>query len=255
MDRLFEDILAGSDEWATVVSFVLAMLTSWGLGLGCRRWARGGDRGARFTDASMALFGLLLAFTFAMSLGRHDARVAAVVAEGGAIGSLYTCASLLPEPGRSELQAAVRDYARHKLAMAGGHLPSSEFEAGLVRSHEMQARLTELSAAAIAAGTPIAISLTNALNDVANADTAVLAAYRERLPRSIVALLLVGSMVMGYLMGVQQRAADSVQLVGALSFISLVTVVLLVTIDLNQPDRGLVMVSVEPLSRLLRSMS
>jgi hypothetical protein len=61
----------------------------------------GEDLRIQFTDASMALLGLLLAFTFSLSLARHDQRRLAAIADGNSIGDFYTCATLLKEPGRS----------------------------------------------------------------------------------------------------------------------------------------------------------
>ena len=47
-----------------------------------------------------------------MALGRHDQRRLAVIAESNAIGDYYTCASLLKEPQRNQLQSVIRDYAQ-----------------------------------------------------------------------------------------------------------------------------------------------
>jgi hypothetical protein len=115
-----ESLLEQLDTWVTALIFAVAMLAFWSIGWW---WGRrsppepGEDPGTKFTDASMALLGLLLAFTFSMALGRHDQRRQTAVAESNAIGDFYTCATLLKEPSRSRLQDVVRDYARHKLDM------------------------------------------------------------------------------------------------------------------------------------------
>ncbi len=69
MDMMIHQV----DAWMVALVFGGAMLTSWGIG---RRFppAAGHDPGLKFTEASMAILGLLLAFTFAMALGRHDDR-------------------------------------------------------------------------------------------------------------------------------------------------------------------------------------
>jgi hypothetical protein len=72
-----------------------------GLGIGLR--ARYGDReGSKFDDAGLAFVGLLLAFTFGMSLAKHDHRRDMVVADSDAIGDFYTCARMLKETVQNE---------------------------------------------------------------------------------------------------------------------------------------------------------
>jgi hypothetical protein len=89
---------------------VIAMLAAWSIGkrLGYRL-LKGGTKPSKFDDASMALLGLLLAFSFGMSIAKHDQRRLAVVADSNAIGDFYTCASLLKEPSRTNLQAVIRN--------------------------------------------------------------------------------------------------------------------------------------------------
>jgi hypothetical protein len=106
------------DAWVIALAFAVAMFTCWTLGW--RRGRRfplvpGEDPGTKFIDAGLALLGLLLAFTFSMSLGRHDQRRHAEVAESNAIGDFYTCASLLKEPHRSRLQNVIREYAQLRM--------------------------------------------------------------------------------------------------------------------------------------------
>ncbi len=109
------------DAWAAALIFAAAMLAFWSLGWKLGRRARretGEDPGRKFTDASMALLGLLLAFSFSMALGRYEQRRQASVDDCNSIGDLYTCATLLNEPVRSQLQAVLLDYAQFKLDVA-----------------------------------------------------------------------------------------------------------------------------------------
>ena len=71
--------------------------------------ARYGDcEGSKFDDASLAFIGLLLAFTFGMSLAKHDHRRDMMVADSNAIGDFYTCARMLKETVQTKLQTVVR---------------------------------------------------------------------------------------------------------------------------------------------------
>ena len=141
------------DAWEIALAFAARMLASWYLGwrLGRRLHPEPGeDPGTKFTDATMALLGLLLAFTFSMTLSRHAQRRLAVVAESNAIGDFYTCASLFKEPYRSELQKVTCNYALHQLVKLTVVLRPSEEEQALQRSWELQAQLTGVVGQAIA---------------------------------------------------------------------------------------------------------
>jgi hypothetical protein len=254
MDMIFVQ----ADAWPVAVGFGAAMLASWVVG-----WRRGRsmplepgeDPGTKFIDASMAILGLLLAFTFAMTLGRHDQRRLTVVAESNAIGDFYTCATLLKEPHRSRLQDVTREYARFLLDTPQETLDEVAEKNATQKCLGLQARMTGIVSEAIADGTPIAIPLTNTLNEVTSANASRLAAYQERLPWSIVLLLFLSSLAPSYLIGEKQGASHRAHISGSLSFIVLVTLVIFVTLDLNQPRRGLIRVSQQSLARVLQSMA
>ncbi len=57
-----------------------------------------------------------------------------------------------------------------------------------------------------------------------------------------------------FLTGKQQGVAQKAWLSSTLSFVVLVVLVIFVTLDLNQPRRGLIMVNREPFMRLIQSI-
>jgi len=71
-----DSLIARLDAWVIALTFAGAMTAFFTLGSwwGRRSPAPAGDHGGKFTDASMALLGLLLAFTFSMALNRYDDR-------------------------------------------------------------------------------------------------------------------------------------------------------------------------------------
>jgi hypothetical protein len=238
------------------LAFGVATFGAWSLG-----WWQGRittpdpstDPAIKFTDAALALLGLLLAFTFSMSLAHHDQRRSMVVAESNAVGDFYTCASLLREPHRVRLQAVIREYAEQKLAAASIR-SEADLQEKLRWFQTMHGRMTAVVGEALVDGTPIAVPLTNTLNEVSGSHASRLAAHRERLPWSIVLLLFLGAVIPAFLMGQQQAASARPHLKGTLCFIVMVSLVTYVTLDLNQPGRGVINVSQEPFERLLQSM-
>ena len=215
----------------------------------------GEDPSSKFTDGSMALLGLLLAFTFAMALGRHDGRRIAVVADSNAIGDFFTCATLLKDPIRSRLQNVIRDYAHLRLEMDRDRIPQTRQAAALQECRELQSRMTAHVAEAVQEGTPIAVSLTNTLNNLTSSHASRLAAYQESLPWSIVLLLLISAVTPAFLLGQQQGESTKFHFAGTFCFIFLVGLVIFVVLDLNQPARGLITVNLESLEQVVHSIA
>lgn len=251
------NIFAEVDSWVVALALGLAMVAAWEFGLWHGRRLRieiGEVPVSKFEDASLALLGLLLGFTFSMAIVKHDQRRLMVVADSNAIGDFYTCASLLKEPVRTKLQAVIHDYTRLRLELSGRRLDEVTVENALRRMHQMQDQMTGLVDQALAAGTPIAVSLTNTLNGVTSSHAARLAAARDRLPASVVLLLLMSAVISSMLVGREQGVLDKADVAGTVSFIVLASFAVYVILDLNQPERGLITVSQEPIQRLLSSM-
>ena len=193
--------------------------------------------------------------TFSMALNRYDDRRAATVAETNAIGDLYTCATLLPEPSRSALQAVLADYTARRLEARRRRALRYEPELVMREAQQMQARATAMVAAIVEERSPIVVPLVNTLNDVTSSYAAYRAAYRERLPGIVLVLLLLGSIIPALLMG-RQGASSTVQHAsGPIAFAVLVTAVIYVIFDLNQPSGGVITVGEESWRQLLQSMA
>jgi hypothetical protein len=82
------------------------------------------------------------------------------------------------------------------------------------------------------------------------ASRARLAAVRDRLPASVVLLLLKSAVVSSMLVGREQRTSDRSDLAGTICFIVLASFVVYVI----RPERRLITVNQEPIRRLLSSM-
>ena len=161
------EILTNVDAAAIAVALTLAMFVGWWLGWrkGWRLTQQGrGAPASRFGEATLAIMGLLLAFSFSLSMSKHEQRRLMVVSDSNAIGDFYTCASLLQEPIRGRLRGAIRAYVEHRLAVVK-QLPSeAEFQKNLGQVQEMQNQMQTLVAEAVNSGIPIAAPLVNTFN-------------------------------------------------------------------------------------------
>ncbi|HEY4228881.1 MAG TPA: hypothetical protein VGO79_01850 [Thermoanaerobaculia bacterium] len=251
--------VANSDPLLAGALIAGLMLGGWSVGWrwGRRNRARGGEEASesRLGDASLAILGLLLAFTFSMALNKYDRRRDALVTDSNAIGDFYTCAGLLPEPNRGKLQAIVRDYTRLRLEIGNAPAPSdAEIRDVLARFDAMQSRMTEMVREALSGGTPIAVPLVQSLNSVQSSQATRLAALRDRLPGETMLLLAVAACLTSALVGREQSAEKRPSFAGTAAFIIIVSLTVCVTVDLNHPTRGVIRTSQEPMERLLGSM-
>lgn len=255
--KLMSGILGQLDARIAAALLSILMLASWRGGVWLARGRTGADEpGDKFEEAGMGLLALLLAFTFAMSLQKYDRRREMLVADTNAIGDFYTCASLLEEPVRSKLQGVIREYAMLRLttARAGRGISEKALEGVMAQFDEMQSRMTGLVVEALHLGTPIAVPLTNTLNEVTSSQTSRLAAIRDRLPVAILSLLSLSAILSTALIGRQQGASGRVRFAGVFCYVLVVGLVVWVTLDLNQPGRSMTRVSQEPLERLIASI-
>lgn len=259
------DFFVRLDAWLSAVIFACLMVAAWWLGDRRREAAREANEGAasqkqstRIEDATLALFGLLLAFCFAGGASRYEARKQVLLDDAMAIGGFVTVADLLADPERSALQRQIRIYVDQRLAFGVTALDDPKM-AGLIRdSRASQGRISALVAAAIAKmNTPsVHPALVNALSGLTEAADRRLYRVREHVPGNIVMMLVVFGVFAAYTMG-RLRDARSSEAGGPsriVAYAVLVGLVFFVTIDLEQPRRGLLRVSQAPMQDLRSSL-
>jgi hypothetical protein len=247
---------ADTEPWVLAALVMLAMIAGWSAGWWRGRALRGGNAdsaGNKFSDAIMALLGLLLAFTFSMSLVKHEQRRQMSVSDSNAIGDFYTCVSLLEDPLRGNIQGLLRKYVEHRMAIARPSTDEASLQQALDDIHAMHSEIQTLLKEAVDQGTPVTVPLVNTFNDVTSNHAARLAAVRDRLPWSILVLLGLAAVISVILVGKQQSMTKDSSLGATLGFILLVSLVIWVILDLNQPQRGSIRISQEPLEQLLET--
>jgi hypothetical protein len=243
-------LLAETDSWLVSVVLALAMLGGlWAGGRVGRRRADT-DKPDKFTDATLAVFGLILAFTFGMSLDKHSKRRAMVVADANAVGDFYTCASLVKDPARTRLRALVKEYAGHRLGLARTSPTEDERRAKQAEVRALHDRMQAEVGAAVDAGTPVTVPLVNTFNALTSNHAERIAAGRDRLPPPILVLLALAAVGSAYLVGTARGRTGA----PAVLFTVLVSAIVWVTLDLNQPARGVITVDQEPMEQVLAGM-
>jgi hypothetical protein len=253
MDAVFAQI----GSWLVAVALAGMMLLGWAFGwwIGHRNPADPDEKSVgRFVDGSTALLGLLLGFTFAMALGKHDQRRLLIISDSNSIADFFTCASLLKDPPRAPLQDAIRQYVDIRVNLFRVRTDRATIDKAIADMEKLQQRMTSLTGEAVDSGTPIAMPLVNTLNNLTSSHSSLLAAMRDRLPFAVLVLLFVAAIVSTILVGRHHGARHKPHVAGTICYVLLVSLSVCVILDLNQPARGFVTLSYEPLDRLAASI-
>ncbi len=212
------------------------------------RVATGGADISTLTGAALGLLALLLAFSFSLALSRYDVRRTMVLEEANAIGSTANFALMLPEPAQKPILGLLRDYAGVRIGF-GVPFDPSKLERDTARSVELQTKLW-LQAMAVTAAAPRSLPayrFVASLNEMNNIHERRLTALRYHVP-GLVMLMLVGvAMVAMGFTGYHAGVTGSRRPVATLMMSLTVAVVIMLVIDLDRPNRGLIRVPVQPL--------
>ena len=220
---------------------------------GAARAAAGmGTHVTPLVTGTLALVALLLSFSLSMAVSRFDARRQLVQAEATAIGTAHLRARLLPAPEGPALEDRLRRYVDLSLDTAE-RAPDRARMTEAARAAE--ALQTEMLATAVMLArqethAAPADRFAEALKDVVDVHERRLSAFESFVPETVLQLLglaaLGGALLAGYgcgLHGQRNRLATSVHTV-------LVCVVILVIVDLDRPQYGMIRVSNRSLERL-----
>ena len=205
--------------------------------------------------ALLGLVALIMAFGLTMAVGRYDARRAAVVGEATTIGTTYLRAQTLPEPIRTRsLQQLVR-YTDSIIVLSKSVPGSPRARSAIADGERIQRSLWRLAGDALA-DSPVDSAprlYVEMLNEMIDMQTVHVSALNNRVPQSVLVIELVSAAVaLGLLalyLAILSRGVVPVLLAAAF-----VSVLLLITFDLDRPVRGLVRVPDTPLVDLRASM-
>lgn len=211
---------------------------------------------AALQAALLGMVGLILAFGLAMAVGRYETRRAAVVDDANAIGTTFLRAQTLREPMRTRSIADVRAYLRTSVRLSEAVPRSARAGRAIADGEVLQRRLWAMSGHALdAAPRDNAPRLyVESLNGMIDMQGVRVAALNNRVPEAVLVLELVGAAIALGLLGVYLAVVGR----GVLTVVfaaALVSLLLLVTFDLDRPTRGLIQVPDTPLTQLRASMA
>ena len=210
---------------------------------------------AALQAALLGVVGLILAFGLALAVGRYESRRAAVVDDANAIGTTYLRAQTLAEPVRTRSLDLLARYTDTSIRLSEAVPSSAAADEAVADGQQLQRELWALAGQALD-GAPTASAprlYVESLNEMIDMQTVRVAALNNRVPGAVLALEVVGAAValglLAFYLAIVGRGVVTVVLAAAL-----VTMLLLVTFDLDRPTRGVIRVPDTPLTNLRASM-
>jgi len=205
--------------------------------------------------ALLGVVALILAFGLTLAVGRYEDRRAATVDEANAIGTSYLRAQLIAEPARSSSLDLLRRYTDLALRVSKEVPGSTGMRRTTAAEDVLQRQLWGLAGESTARA-PVASAprlYVDSLNTTFDAEASRLSSLNNRVPGAVLALEVLGAALAVGLLALHIAVLGR-GLVAMLSAAVLMTLLLLVTFDLDRPTRGLIKVPDTPLASVRASM-
>jgi hypothetical protein len=235
-----------------LIGFTLIIGAAWvGVRLGMAQppsEAGAGDVGT-LAGAALGILGLLLGFSFSIAVTRYDERREMVLQEANAIGSTANFALMLPKDAQGPILKLLRDYTSVRIGLGVPYDPA-KFDADVARSVALQGELWQQAVALSNATPPDSLAVhrfITSLNEMNNVHQRRLQVLRAHVPITVVFMLLgTGMFAMGFTG--YYAGLSSAHRVRTVMFMAMLLVLLIVmVVDLDEPARGLIRVSVQSL--------
>jgi hypothetical protein len=247
--------------WVVFLVTVVAVLVATEIGFRIGMWLQRRDPSSGKTPMTGAVVGgmlglmaFLLAFTIGIVINQQNGRKEMVVTEANAVGTAYLRASFLGEPDRTSTRDLLREYVELRLAVAED---LGLLDSGLKRSEEIHSELWSIVEGNVSQGQESAIMalFVESINEVIDVHSLRLTAFELRLPRLLGIVLYIATLLSFLLVGVSDSADGKRDPLAMLLFALAFVAVLMIVVDLDRPQQGLLTVSQSALSDLLRQMT
>jgi hypothetical protein len=243
-----DSFIYNTDAWILTIALFLLMVVCIYVGrwLGLRRIVYRKETDAPSTtnilSAMLGLMAFLLAFTFSMSSNRYDARRRSIVDEANAIGTATLRSDLYPEDQRALFRKDFQQYVEARIAYfeVGAHKENVDRTDSL--SDEIAHRIWDRAAnfSKTANSYIASVVMVNALNEMIDLRTTRTVAEFERVPDSIVWMLLILLLANAFYIGYSSAGKGHFDWFIAFGFCLLASVVIYITLNLDRPRRGII---------------
>ena len=203
--------------------------------------------------ASLTLLGLLIGFSFSLSVSRYNDRKNAEAAEANAIGTEYLRLELLPAAGAQSGRRLLREYTRQRIVWYG-ETDSRTIAQTAAQTDQLGDKLWAVTRdAGRAKPSPITALVASGMNDVLNAEARTAAAWLYRVPRSAWFLMFAIAVCANVLFGFSGHVPLRNHPIFVV-FPVIVSIAFMLIADIDAPRTGFINVEPQNLETTLRSM-
>ena len=198
--------------------------------------------------ALLGVVGLILAFGLTLAVGRYQDRRADVVGDANTIGTTYLRAQTIAEPQRHLSLALLRRYNGLAIRVTYEIPGSAAIRATTAQQGQVQQQLWRLAGEALNARPRDSAPrlYVDSLNAMIDQQGVRLAGLNNRVPNAVLSLELIGAAVAMGLLALYLSVLGR-GLIPVIAAAILVSLLVLVTFDLDRPTRGLITVPAAPL--------
>ena len=201
----------------------------------------------------LGLMAFLMAFSIGIVISQQGERRSMVVTEANAVGTAWLRAGFLSEPDLSATRDLLQEYVEVRLAAA---VDPTQLESAVTRSEEIHGELWSIVEDNVRQGneSDIMALFAESINDVIDVHLLRLAAANLRLPRLVGMVLYAATLLSFLLVGVASSSDGKRDTAAMVLFALAFVAVMMIIVDLDRPQQGLLTVSQEALSDLLQQM-
>lgn len=247
--------------WAVGLVLMAGLLLAHEIGVRLAHHTRSGNDGDEeergyLISSTLALLGLLTAFTFSAAQDRWRLRHDLVVDEANAIGTTYLRFQMLEAPHRQVLSQEILRYTEARVAAGGaGTSGAAAAAAAADRAEALQPPIwRDLTAAVQANPLPtINPSLLQTTNETFDLAAARRAADEVHVPLTIVRILAISAFVGAATIGFASRGQRR-QFGVFLGSMALLALAYMLILDLDRPVSGSVRINQAPMQRALQAI-
>ena len=247
--------------WAVYVGTVVLVLLAAEIGFRIGIWLQSRDPASKeirmtgtMVGGMLGLMAFLMAFSIGIVINQQGGRKEMVVTEANAVGTAYLRAGFLSEPDLSSSRNLLREYVEVRLAAASD---PAQLESSIMRSEEIHGELWSIVEDNVRQGneSDIMAIFVESINEVIDVHSLRLAAVNLRLPRFL-GIVLYAAIVLSFLLvGVASSSDGKRDTLAMVLFALAFVAVLMIIVDLDRPQQGLLTVSQAAMSDLLRQMT
>ena len=202
----------------------------------------------------LGMLAFVLAFTFAMASSQHNLRKQYVIEEANIIGTAYLRADLLEKQDAIKIKELLKEYVDDRIHL----IESKNLETAnriMKSAYEIQRKLWEKAIISMKNDPNISSMLfIESINQLIDSHTnRVTVGLHNRIPSTILYMLLIISSLTMITMGYQAKLSKSRRLIAVIPLLMAFSALTTLVIDLDRPQQGMITVGQESMKELQKS--